>query len=147
MAAYFNIPNVMCYSGGTEATAIYKTVLQTLETTGFKLHNLSEGKNPIWAVSFSNDLPPIIAFSKKYSHSYNPAQHFAAVMTCTDADEKCPIVLGADARISLPFVDPKESDGSDIEHDTYFERSEQIATEMYYVFGKISEILVQETHS
>ena len=34
-AAYYNIKNVFCYSGGTEATALYPLAAQTLEQFGF----------------------------------------------------------------------------------------------------------------
>jgi arsenate reductase len=33
-------------------------------------------------------------------------------MTCSEADKNCPIVLGALDRISLPYNDPKEADGT-----------------------------------
>ena len=35
MACYFNVQNVQCYSGGTESTALFPMVVQTLKNTGF----------------------------------------------------------------------------------------------------------------
>ena len=36
MAYYFNIKNVFCYSGGTEATALFPMVAETLENSDLK---------------------------------------------------------------------------------------------------------------
>jgi arsenate reductase len=35
-AAYYDVPNVTCYSGGTEATALFSSVVFALEKHGFK---------------------------------------------------------------------------------------------------------------
>ena len=53
MAAYFNIENVFCYSGGTEATAIYTAIIATLKATGFQTEQLSKGNNPIYSIKFN----------------------------------------------------------------------------------------------
>jgi arsenate reductase len=63
-AAYYNLKNVFCYSGGTEATAMFPMVGKTLENQGFKIKMLSEGNNPVYAIKFSKNEPAIIAFSK-----------------------------------------------------------------------------------
>src|SRR6188508_2848282 len=47
-AAYFNVKNVFCYSGGTEATAMFPMVAKTLEGQGFKIKTISEGNNPVY---------------------------------------------------------------------------------------------------
>ena len=47
MAAYFNIKNVFCYSGGTEATALFPVAAETLKNTGFKIEKLSNEDNPV----------------------------------------------------------------------------------------------------
>jgi len=39
-AAYFNIKNVFCYSGGTEATALFPMAAKTLQETGFKIKTI-----------------------------------------------------------------------------------------------------------
>src|SRR5690606_12649927 len=41
MASYFNFKNVFCYSGGTEATALFPTVVETLKNQGFQIQKLS----------------------------------------------------------------------------------------------------------
>ena len=136
MAAYFKIDNVKCYSGGTEATAAYPVIIKTLENTGFIIISMGQDTNPTYKLRFDDEMCPMTLFSKTFDDEYNPEKDFAAIMTCTDADENCPIIPNS-VRISLPYVDPKISDGTDHQEDVYAERSRQIATEMKYVFSKI----------
>ena len=64
MAFHFNIKNVFCYSGGTEATAMFPKVADTLTNQGFQIEKLSNENNPVYAVKFSQNQHPIICFSK-----------------------------------------------------------------------------------
>ena len=96
------------------------------------------GENPRYEVSYSEERPPLICFSKVYDDPENPQEEFAAVMTCTDAEQNCPFVPGTEKRISLPYIDPKEADDTPKEKERYDERSLQIASEMFYVFGKVA---------
>jgi arsenate reductase len=137
-AAYFNIQNVACFSGGTEATALFPMVITTLEKAGFKNSKENEDNNPVHKISYSETAPTILAFSKKYDDAANPKSGFAAVMTCSQADAGCPFVAGSEKRISIMYEDPKVSDGTPLQQQVYKERNEQIATEMKYVFSKIS---------
>ena len=137
MAAYFDIKDVYCYSGGTEATAMFPKVSETLLHQGFQIQKLSEGKNPVYSIKFSENEPSIVAFSKTYDDDFNPASEFAAIMTCSSADKGCPMVLGCDKRIAITYEDPKKSDGTPQQTATYLERSVQIATEMKFVFGSL----------
>ena len=137
MASYFKIENVSCYSGGTEASALFPMVIQTLKQQGFQIQKLSEGSNPVFAIKFSKNELPIIGFSKKLDDDFNPKSKFAAVMTCNSANEACPFVPGAETRIPITFEDPKLFDGTPQQDEKYYERSLQIASEMYYVFSKI----------
>ena len=77
------------------------------------------------------------AFSKKYDSEPNPQQEFAAIMVCTDADEKCPIVFGTDFRFPLPFDDPKAFDNTDLEAAKYDERCRDIAREMLFCLSRV----------
>jgi arsenate reductase (thioredoxin) len=138
MAAYFGIPQVFTYSGGTEATAMFPKVGDTLREQGLEIMPLSEGKNPVYAIKYTENAHPIIAFSKTYDHAFNPASNFAAIMTCSQADEGCPFIAGAEKRVPLTFDDPKAFDGTPQQTEKYQERSVQIATELVYVFSKIS---------
>lgn len=137
MAEYFGVKNVFCYSGGTEATAMFPKVAETLEKQGFQIQKISETENPVYAVKFSENCHPVIGFSKKYDDVFNPETGFAAIMTCSNADQGCPFIAGAEKRIPVKFEDPKISDGTPEMDETYFRRSFEIASEMYYVFSKI----------
>ena len=137
-AAFYGIQNVTCYSGGTKATALFPVVAQTLENVGFEIVMLSEGVNPVYAIKYSENEPPIIGFSKTYDAVFNPSGEFAAIMTCSQADEGCPFIVGAEKRIPITYEDPKAFDNTPIQKEQYSERSLQIATEMFYVFSKIS---------
>ena len=136
-AAYFNIPEVYCYSGGTEETALFPKVTETLKIQGFNILKISEGSNPVYAIKYSANNPPVIGFSKKYDNPFNPENLYAAVMTCSQADEACPFTAGAEVRIPITYEDPKISDNTSEQAQVYAERSLQIAAEMLYVFSKI----------
>lgn len=138
MAAYFGINKVSCYSGGTEATAMFPKIGETLISQGFKISKLSEGNNPVYSIKFSDNDTSIIAFSKQFADAFNPNSEFAAIMTCSSADKGCPIVLGCDKRIAITYEDPKISDGTNKQTEVYFNRSLQIATEMKYVFTSLN---------
>jgi arsenate reductase len=137
MAFYFEIPHVVCYSGGTEATALFPKVAETLIDQGFHVDKLSENTNPVYAVKFDCNAHPIICFSKVFDADFNPSSQFAAVMTCSSADEGCPFIAGAEQRLPIRYDDPKAFDGTELMDQKYQERSLEIASEMYYVFSKI----------
>jgi len=137
MANYFKVTNVFCYSGGTESTALFPMVAETLKKTGFEIEKLSESNNPVYSIKYAENQHPVIGFSKKFEDDFNPKTGFAAIMTCSHADKGCPIVLGAEKRIPITFDDPKAFDNTPIQAEKYAERSMQIATEMFYVFSKI----------
>jgi arsenate reductase (thioredoxin) len=137
MAHYFGIDNVTCYSGGTEATAMFPKVVETLQQQGFSVQQLSQGTNPVYAVKYTADEPAIVCFSKTYDDSFNPQHGFGAVMTCNSADENCPVVFGATKRIPVKYDDPKAYDGTDLMDAKYAERSLEIGQEMFWVFGMV----------
>lgn len=138
MANYFNIKNVFCYSGGTEATALFPMVAETLKNSGFAIKTLSEGKNPVYSIKYAENEHPIIGFSKKLDDDFNPKSKFVAIMTCDSANEACPFVPGAEKRIPITFDDPKAFDNTPQQSEKYNERSLQIATELFYVFSQIN---------
>ena len=139
MAHHFGVANVSCYSGGTEATALFPMVASTLANTGFEVRMLSEGKNPVYGIKFSENEHPVICFSKRMDDDFNPKSDFAAIMTCSQADEGCPFVPGAEKRIPITYEDPKAFDDTPQQAEKYSERSKQIATEMLYVFSQIQK--------
>lgn len=138
LAHYFKIKNVFCYSGGTEATALFPVAAETLQNSGFEIQTLSSDKNPIYSIKYADNAHPIIGFSKKLDDAFNPKSEFAAIMTCDSANEACPFVPGAEQRIPITFEDPKAFDNTPQQAVKYKERSLQIATELFYVFSQIN---------
>lgn len=139
MAFHFGIKHLFCYSGGTEATAMYPKVTETLDNQGFEIHMLSDNDNPIYALKYAQNESPVICFSKEYNNEFNPKNEFAAIVTCNNADKGCPLVIGAEARFPIKYDDPKSSDNTPEQTEVYAERSLQIATEMFYIFSQINK--------
>jgi len=136
VAAFANGIQLSSYSGGIEVTACNPRTISSLERLGF-LVMTEGGENPHYQLSFSKNASPITTFSKLYDHPVNPKKDFAAIMTCSDADENCPFIPGASARIPLRYEDPKAFDDTPQETTMYDERSLQIASELFYVFSNV----------
>ncbi len=136
-AAHFKIDGVLAYSGGTEATAFNPRAVAAMRKAGFVIENPG-GANPRYRATLDEDGPVMECFSKRYDDPSNPASGFAAIMTCSDADEACPVVVGAALRVPIPYEDPKIADGKPNEADCYEERCLQIGTEMLYLFARVA---------
>jgi hypothetical protein len=136
-ADYYGIKGIQTFSGGTEATAFNPRAVKAMNHAGWIITPSDESENPVYLAKFKNEQEPQKIWSKKYGDAENPQERFAAIMTCSEADENCPVVFGANARISLPYFDPKEADGTPEETARYDERCFQIATEMMYLFSMI----------
>ena len=137
MAHYFGIDKLSCYSSGTEATALFPQVIETLQGVGFGITKMSDTVNPVYAIKFDKNEPPIIGFSKTIDSPFNPQSEFAAIMTCSQADQGCPFIAGASQRIPVQYEDPKVFDQTPQMAEMYKARSRQIATEFYYVFNQL----------
>lgn len=138
-AHYYGIQDVKTYSGGTEATAFNPRAVKAIVKAGFQIKQTGDHTNPTYLIKFTEDLPPIKAFSKVYNEAGNPKKDFAAIMTCSQADEACPFITGADVRIPIMYEDPKEFDGTEQEEGKYDERTRQIATELFYAFSLVNK--------
>lgn len=137
-AHLYGIENVHCFSGGTEATAFNPRSVRALRKAGFRIEQTDSTSNPVYLVHYAEGIAPVKGFSKKYDDDFNPGENFLAIMTCSHADETCPIVYGATMRIAIPYEDPKESDNTPGEETAYDERCRQIATEMFYIFSQVN---------
>jgi len=135
-ARHFGVDGVRTFSGGTEATAFNPRALAAMQRAGFLVRNPGV-ENPRYRVTFSDDARALECFSKTYDDPSNPSRGFAAIMTCSDADQACPLVLGAALRARLPYDDPKVADGTPDETLQYDARCMQIATEMLYLFSRV----------
>jgi len=140
-ARYYGVTGVETFSGGTEATAFNPRAVSALKRAGFDISASETGPqdNPRYRVRFSETDRPMECFSKIYREPPNPQTDFCAVMTCSQADASCPVVIGAALRISLPYDDPKAFDGAPDEAERYDERCKQIAREMVYIFWKAAQ--------
>ena len=136
-AYYYDISNVHCFSGGTEATAFNPRAVKAMREAGFQITVIKESDNPVYEVRFAMDAKPVIAFSKKYDDPFNHNTDFAAIMTCSHADENCPMVLGASKRIAITYNDPKDFDGTPQEAEKYKERVLQIGREILFTFSQV----------
>jgi protein-tyrosine phosphatase/arsenate reductase len=136
-ANYYSVDNVQVFSGGTEATAFHPNAIKALRKLGFDIDSEDETvKNPVWTVRFGVQ-NTTTCFSKTFDDVANPTKGFAAIMTCSDAEQNCPFVPGTELRIGTTYKDPKASDGTPEQDQTYQERFQQIATEMLYTFSLI----------
>jgi arsenate reductase len=133
-AHYYGFENVETYSGGTEVTALNQNVVTALHHVGFDVKVEGNPINPTISLIFDRLENAVIGFSKTYDDKENPSVNLGAIMTCGHADENCPFIPGAELRIPLTYKDPKISDGTAQEIETYAKRSEEIAREMLYLF-------------
>lgn len=138
-AYYYGLPKVRAYSGGTETTACNSRTITAMRRAGFKIEDATSGENPLYLVSYAGDRPPVRAYSKLYNSDGNPDKEFIALMTCSSADQTCPIVNGAVARHAIHYADPRLCDDTPTETQAYNERCREIAREMFYIMSQVKE--------
>jgi arsenate reductase len=139
-ATHYGVDGIFTFSGGTESTAFNSRMVTAMERAGFMIKQLDEWDNPKYLVRLSDEDPTLdIYFSKKFDDSYNPKSGFIAVMVCSDADEACPVVTGAAARVSLPYLDPKAADNTAEEDEAYDMKVMEIGREMLYVMRQVNQ--------
>lgn len=138
-AAYYGLTNVTTYSGGTEATACNPRTVAAFRRAGVSIVQSTEGTNPVYLAQISDKGTPMKLYSKKFATNENPQKGFAAILTCGDAAESCPIVDDAAMRLPLLFKDPKVADNTPQEKATYDERCQQIAREMFYMMSQVNK--------
>lgn len=134
----YGVEGVSCFSGGTELTSFYPLAVKAISNAGFDVNIKIPGANPIYLIKFPGAKNGIRVFSKRYTDPPNPGRDFLAIMTCSDADEACPVVAGASGRIAITYEDPKAFDGSSRAAEAYAERCKQIAREMLFLFSATS---------
>lgn len=135
-AAYYDVPTVLTYSGGTEATAFHPSAVAATQRAGFDVQRLDENTNPLYEVHFGEHFSSS-CFSKTYDDVSNPTENFAAIMTCSDADENCPFIPNVELRVATTYDDPKAFDNTSQQDEKYDERCSQIARESLYVFSLV----------
>ncbi len=139
-AYYYGVDDILTYSGGTEATAANERAMDALKRAGFTVSaSKRKDDNHVYMVSQGKGFGSNLLFSKQYSDKTNPQEEFGAVMVCSDADKSCPVVFGADARIPIPFDDPRYYDNTPSEREKYDETCRLIATEMFFAMSLVKE--------
>jgi hypothetical protein len=136
-ADFYQVPGIQTFSAGTEVTAFHPNAIKALRSIGMEIQITDKSSNPHYFVSW-NPTHSLDAYSKLIEDEGNPKEHFAAIMTCTHAEQNCPFVVGADFRIGLPYDDPKAFDGTAQESEMYLVRVHQIARELCYVFSRLT---------
>jgi len=146
-AGFYGIEGIKPYSGGTESTAFNKNAVAALQRAGFNFTETEhEGQKAYIATSGGGGIERLM-FSKKYDDKVNPRKNFFAVMVCSEADESCPLIPGADNRISLPYDDPRYFDGTPSVDVKYDETCRLIAREMFYVMSEVKKQLNLEAET
>lgn len=137
-AGWFGINSVETYSGGTEATTFNPRAVSALKACGLQMEvENPNSTNPVYRVGYAGNTPPMECFSKVFDQPPNPTTGYAAVMTCSHADEACPFVTGCDLRVAIRYEDPKAADDTPEESTRYAERSAQICREMLYLMRSV----------
>lgn len=136
-ADFYQVQSIKTFSAGTEVTAFHPNAITALRSIGMEIQTTDNSSNPHYVVSW-NSTHSLDAYSKLIDDEGNPKEHFAAIMTCTHAEQNCPFVVGADFRIGLPYDDPKVYDGKAEESEMYLARVYQIAREIFYVFSRLT---------
>ena len=155
-AAYYGMPEIRFHSGGTAPTAFNPRTIATLKEIGVAIEPTGKEAprgepataNPVYKVRWGDSgEPPLetVEFSKTYFDASNPQSGFAALMVCSEADDACPFVKGASARISMPYLDPKIFDGSRYEAGKYAERRDDIGRLMLAVMMQARNRMSQTT--
>jgi arsenate reductase (thioredoxin) len=141
-ADWFGLQDIFTHSGGAEETAFHPNSIAALERAGLNIKRISGDDNPVYHVLQNDqanhpDDHPLVCFSKRFDDPSNPQEKFAAIMVCSNAEQSCPFVPGAELRISITYDDPKEFDNTVLQDAKYDERCAEIATEMFYVFSRV----------
>lgn len=137
-AEVYGLPQVRTYSGGTEATAMNPRLVAALRRSGLEVTaDDPNAENPLYRVRFAERMAPLECFSKVYDQPPNPVSDYCAILTCSSADEACPVVPGCDLRLPIRYDDPKIADDTAEESAVYDERNRQICREMLYAMSQV----------
>jgi len=130
---------VIAYSAGTEFTAFYPTMIKALNTYGFKFLKYGFEPNPLYIYRVNNE--DYFYYSKTYTDNLIKSDQKVIITVCSDADKNCPVIPGSYKRLHLGYEDPKHSDGSPEELQTYEAKVVEIASELLYLTKTLSDSL------
>ena len=138
-AEFYGVEGIKPYSGGTEATAFNKNAVDALKRAGFDFSQVDVEGQLGYIVSTGSKGEERLMYSKKYDNKVNPGKDFFAVMVCSEADESCPLIPGADKRFALPYDDPRYFDDTPSYEIKYDETCRLISREMFYVMSEVKK--------
>lgn len=145
-AEFYEIPQLVVSSSGTEATAFHPNALDALRQFGAQADIASDGPNPTYRVSWRVGMEKKM-FSKKINDTLESAEaSIGMVAVCSDAAENCPVILGADWKLSLPYLDPKHADNTPEAPLVYQATLETIAKEALFIMKNVKGQLITENH-
>lgn len=142
-ATWYGIGEVSTFSGGTETTAFNPRAVAALNRAGFKITKTNNAENTAYKGRYlKGRQAEVLMYSKKFDDTQNPSDNFAAIMVCSEADQSCPVVPGAEARFSLPFEDPRYYDNTSSEEMEYDKTVRLIARELFFAMHHAKEQLI-----
>ena len=131
--AEYGIDNITVASAGTEVTAFFPQMIKAINRTGAALTiDACHMDNPVMIDPTTN--PPARMYSKRYDDKSLNHEAIVAVMVCDSANESCPVIPNAIARVPLTFTDPKYADHTDEVAEAYDTCVKQIGDELDVVF-------------
>jgi len=133
---YYKLENIKVFSGGTEVDVFNFNVINSLKKSGLIIETIKKNK---FLIKISEQNKGLKYYSKKYDSKDNPKSDFLAIMTCSNADEKCSIIRGSEKKTFLPYKDPKTSDGSGNEKKIYDQTCFYIAQEMFLIMKNVKK--------
>ncbi len=133
----YQIDKINCYSGGVEVTSIHPNTVAILRKLGFEIIQKIEGENPVFEWRYKPSQSIVLLYSKNFEEVTSRLEHFAAVMVCTETENNCPYIPGAEHKIFLPYDDPKTADNSENPLDAYLRVAHQMQEEMRWIFSNI----------
>ena len=134
-ASFFN-HKVETFSGGTIATKFNQNAINALNHFGYGVSQRTNTENPTIIITHGENIQSI-HFSKAFDDAMNPSQNFAAIMTCSEAEENCPFIPNAKVKIATPYLDPSSSDGTGNESKVYSDKFKEILLDNLFVFSLI----------
>lgn len=139
-AAYFGLPDIIAYSGGTEVTAVHPHTAAAMQRMGLSVVSTDPHTNrPAYQVRWNDTMPAVLAYSKLYQEALSMDQDFVALLVCDTA--ACPYIAEAEAQIALPYEDPGTWDYT-LEQAYHYDQAVQaIGTELLWALKKTAEQL------
>tara|TARA_Y100001970_G_C14172891_1_gene825181 strand:+ start:114 stop:776 length:663 start_codon:yes stop_codon:yes gene_type:complete len=135
---YYKLEKIKVFSGGTEVDKFNSNAIYSLINAGLIIKKINKNE---FLVKTCQQEKGLKCYSKQYNSENNPKNNFIAIMTCSDADKKCPVLKGANKKIVLPYKDPKVSEGLENEKKTYDQSCFYIAKEMFFIMKNVKRRL------